>query len=194
MESRVVRMTDELQKKGADYKKLEDQHFKNVNLMKEAEERARAEVENREKIEVELIELKEKVRKLESECISSIGKAREEGKEEGKAEGKILGQEAAMEEARTQFQMVYNSGFRQGWKSALNKTGQPESSELFLRSNTPIPYPEEGLKDSDDEAEEEEEEDDGEGEEERGPDSIQEDSQPASIEKATDAPGPTSSL
>ena len=75
MEASVIRMTDELQKKGADYKKLEDQHFKNVNVMKEAEERARAEVENREKIEVELAELKEKVKKLESECISSIGKA-----------------------------------------------------------------------------------------------------------------------
>jgi hypothetical protein len=194
MESRVVRMTEELQKKGADYKKLEDQHFRNVNLMKEAEERARAEVENRERVEVELTELKEKVRKLESECIASIGKAREEGKEEGKAEGKILGQEAAMDEARTQFRMVYNSGFRQGWKSALNKTGQPESSELFLRSNTPLPYPKEGLKDSEDEAEEEEEEDDSEGEEGRGPDSMQEDSQPAPTEEATDAPGPTSSL
>jgi hypothetical protein len=44
MESKVVRMTEKLQKKGADYKKLEDQHFKNVNLMKEAEERARAEM------------------------------------------------------------------------------------------------------------------------------------------------------
>jgi hypothetical protein len=91
--------------------------------------------------------------------------------------------------------MVYNSGFRQGWKSALTKTGQPESSELFLRSNTPIPYPEEGFKDSEDEAEEEEgeeEENDAEGEEGRGSDSVQEDSQPAPTEGATDAPGPTS--
>jgi flagellar biosynthesis/type III secretory pathway protein FliH len=71
--------------------------------MKEAEEQARAEVENRKKMEVELTELKEKVQKLESECIASIGQARIEGKEEGKAEGKALGYEAAMEEARTQF-------------------------------------------------------------------------------------------
>ncbi len=70
MESRVVRITKELQKKGADYKKLEDQHFKNVNIMKEAEGRAKAEVENREKMEVEITELKEKLRKLESECIT----------------------------------------------------------------------------------------------------------------------------
>ena len=43
--------------------------------MKEAEEQARVEMKNKEKIEVELAELKEKVKKLESECISSIGKA-----------------------------------------------------------------------------------------------------------------------
>ena len=203
MESRVVKMTQELQKKGADYKKLEDQHFINVNLMKEAEERARTEVENRKRAEVELTELKENIKKLESECLASLGKAREEGKEEGKAEGKILGHESAMEEARTQFRMVYNTGFRRGWKSALTKTEQPETSELFLRSNTPIPYPEEGLKDSDNEVqeeegeeEEEEEEDDGgeEGEEGTGPDRMQEVPQPAPTEKATDAPGPSSGL
>jgi hypothetical protein len=181
MVSRVVKMTQELQKNGPDYKRLEDQHFINVNLMKEAEERARTEVENRKRAEVELTELKEKVRKLESECLASLGKAREEGKEEGKAKGKILGHESAMEEARTQFRMVYNISFWRGWKSALTKTKQPETSELFLRSNTPIPYPEEGLKDSDNEAqeeegeeeEEEEEEDDG-GEEGTGPDRMQE--------------------
>ena len=95
-------------------------------------------MENRKKMEVELTELKEKVWKLESECIASIEQARIEGKKEGKAEGKALGYDTAMEEARTKFRMVYNSGFRQGWKSALKKT-EPESSELFLRSNTPIP-------------------------------------------------------
>ena len=56
MESRVFRITEELQKKGADYKKLEDQHFRNIKLMKEAEEQARAEVENKKKMEVELTE------------------------------------------------------------------------------------------------------------------------------------------
>jgi hypothetical protein len=194
MESRVIKMTEELQKKGADYKRLEDQHFINVNLMKEAEERARTEVENRKRAEVELTELKEKVRKLESECLASLGKAREEGKEEGKAEGKILRHESAMEEARTQFRMVYNTGFRRGWKSALTKTEQPETSELFLRSNTPIPYPEEGLRNSEDEPEGEEEEEEGEddeGKEGRGPDSVPEGSQHAPTEEAIDAPGPT---
>jgi hypothetical protein len=98
-----------------------------------------------------------------------------------------------MEEARTQFRMVYNTGFRRGWKSAMTKTKQPETSELFLRSNTPIPYPEEGLRNSEDEAEGEgeEEEDDDEEEEGRRPDSVTEGSQPAPTEGAVDAPGPS---
>ncbi len=106
----------------------------------------------------------------------------------------MLGKEETMDEARTQFQMVYNSGFRHGWKSALSKTGQPETSELFLRTNTPLPYPTAGLKNSDDETEEEDDEDDGEDEEEGGPDRVQESSQPKLIEKATDVPGPAPSL
>jgi hypothetical protein len=192
MESRVVRMTEELQKKGADYKRLEDQHFINVNMMKEAEERVRDEMENRKRAKVELAEQKEKVRKLESEYLASLGKVREDGKEEGKAEGKKLGFESAMEEARTQFRMVYNTGFRRGWKSALTKTEQPETSELFLRSNTPIPYPEEGLRNSEDEAEGEgEEEDDDDEEEGRRPDSVAEVSQPVPTEGAIDAPSPS---
>ena len=194
METKVVNMTQELQKKGADYKRLEDQHFINVNLMKEAEERARTEEEKRKKIEVELAEQKEKVRKLESECIATIERARLSRIEEGKIEGKKLGHDGAMEEAKTQFQIVYNSGFMQGWKSALTKTGQPETSELFLRSNTPIPYPEEGLKNSEDEAEgeeEDEEEDDEEGGEAGRPDSVPKSSQPAPTEGAVDAPGPS---
>ena len=111
------------------------------------------------------MELREKVRKLESECLASLKKSIEDGKVQGRIEGKKLGYEGAMVEARTQFRMVYNTSFRKGWKSALTKTEQPETSELFLRSNTPIPYPKEGLKDSDNEAqeegEEEEEDDDG---------------------------------
>jgi hypothetical protein len=46
----------------------------------------------------------------------------------------------------------------------LNKAEVPEESELFLRPNTPLLYPNAGLKDMDDEAEEEdedEEEEDG---------------------------------
>ena len=99
MEARVIRMTNKLQKKDAEheekmaevlanatanYKKLEDQHFKNVNVMKEVEEQARTEAANRERMEGELAEMKEKVKKLESKCILLIGKVREEGKAEGK--------------------------------------------------------------------------------------------------------------
>jgi precorrin isomerase len=68
-------MTKALASATTNYKKLEDQHFKNVNIMKEAEERARTEVAKREKIEGEMAEMKEKMKKLESECILSIGKA-----------------------------------------------------------------------------------------------------------------------
>ena len=184
-------MTDELQKKSADYKRLEEQHFININSMKVAEDMARAEAESRKKAKAELTTLREKVMKLESECIANLGKAREEGLVEGKIEGKKLGHEAAMEEARTQFRMVFNTGFRQGWKSALNKTEQPETSELFLRSNTPLPYPEEGLNQSEDEAEEEgEEEEDDEDEEGGGaPGNAVESSHPVRTEKTEDAPG-----
>ncbi len=39
-------------------------------------------------MEAEITEIREKMRKLESGCILSIGKAREEGIEEGMAKGK----------------------------------------------------------------------------------------------------------
>lgn len=94
-----------------------------------------------------------------------------------------------MDEARTQFQMVYNSGFRHRQKSALNKTEQPETSKLFLRANTPLPYPAEGLKDSNDEDEEEGDEGEEAAEEEGEPDKSQEESRPAPSEMATNAPG-----
>ena len=66
-----------------------------------------------------------------------------------------------MGEVKAQFQMVYNSGFRHGWKSAMKKTEQLETSDLFLRTNTPLLYPEVGLKDSEDEADEEDKEEEG---------------------------------
>ena len=52
---------------------------------------------------------------------------------------------------------MYNSAFRDGWKSALNKIEVLETSELFLQANTLLLYPIAGLKDMDDEADEEEE-------------------------------------
>ena len=206
-------MTDELQKKSADYKKLEDQHFVNINMMKEtetlaraeaesrkkAEALARAEEENRKKAKAELAELREKVRKLESECIASIEKAIEDGKVLGRVEGEKSGYEGAMDEAKTQFRMVFNTGFRKGWKSALTRAEQPATSELFLRSNTPIPYPEEGLQDSDNEASkageeeaDEEDEEDEEDDEVTGTGRPQEAPESVSVEAAADVPGPSS--
>ena len=63
-----------------------------------------------------------------------------------------------MGEVKAQFQTMYNSGFRDGWKSALNKVEVPRESELFLWANTPLPYPIAGLKDTDEEDEDEDEE------------------------------------
>uniref|UniRef100_A0A2N9H5F3 Uncharacterized protein n=1 Tax=Fagus sylvatica TaxID=28930 RepID=A0A2N9H5F3_FAGSY len=86
-----------------------------------------------------------KVKTLEAECIRPIGQAQEDGKQEIKGE------------VRAQLQEVFNGGFRDGWKSALRKADIPSSSDLYLRSNTPLPYPQAGLKESDDENEEDEE-------------------------------------
>jgi hypothetical protein len=50
----------------------------------------------------------------------------------------------------------------------LRKADVPDSSDLYLRSSTPLPYPEASLKDSDDEDEEDEEDEaqEAEGEQE----------------------------
>ncbi len=115
MEARVFRLTEKLQKKDVEheksmsevlevaannYKTLEDEHFKNITIMKEAEERARTEEAKRAQMEAEITEIREKMRKLESECILSIGKAQEEGIEEGMAKGKELGKERAMDKVK----------------------------------------------------------------------------------------------
>jgi hypothetical protein len=49
--------------------------------MKDAEEKARTEAEQKAKFEAEVAELKEKVRLLEAECVKSIGLARDKGGE-----------------------------------------------------------------------------------------------------------------
>ena len=116
--------------------------------MKEAEERAKTEAEQRAKMEAEVALLQEKVKLLEAECIQSIGKAREEGKQE------------VMAEVKAQLQGVFNHGFRDRWKSALRKADVPSSLNMYMRSSTPLPYPEAGLKESDDEDEDEEDEED----------------------------------
>ncbi len=98
------------------------------------------------------------MKELQSECVLLLDKAHKEGMEEGLTKGKELGREGAMDEVKAQFKMVYNSKFRHGWKSTLNKTEQPETSDFFLRANTPLPYPNAGLKNSNDEGDEEDEE------------------------------------
>jgi vacuolar-type H+-ATPase subunit I/STV1 len=70
----------------ADYAKLEQEHHSMINKMKDAEEKAKTKAEQKAKFEAEVLELKEKVRLLEAECIQSIGLAREEGKQEGQRE------------------------------------------------------------------------------------------------------------
>ena len=183
MEARVYRLTEKLQKSSAEheeamsevlkvagdnYKRLEGEHFRNVSIMKETEERARTKETKRAKAETEVAEIQEKMKELESECVRRLGNAHKEGMEEGLKKGKELGREGAMDEVATQFKLVYNSGFRHGWKSALSKTEQPETSDLFLRTNTPLPYPNAGLKNSDDEGDEEDKEEGEEGAEEEG--------------------------
>ena len=111
MEVRVFRLTEKLQKKDAkheknmsevlenatnNYKKLEDEHFKNINIMKETEVRARTEETKRAKAKAEIADIKEKMKKLKVECLLSIGKAHKEGL----VKGKELEKERAMEEVK----------------------------------------------------------------------------------------------
>ena len=200
MEARVFRLTEKLQKKDVkheknmsevlenatnNYKKLEDEHFKNINIMKETEVRARTEETKRAKAKAEIADIKEKMKKLKVECLLSIGKAHKEGL----VKGKELEKERAMEEVKAQFKMVYNSRFRHGWKSALSKTEQPETSDLFLHANTALPYPDAGLKNSDDVADEEDDEGEEEAEEIQGEkDRPQESVQPELTDRTPDVP------
>lgn len=62
------------------YKNLEQEYFRTLNVMKEAEEKARTEAALLAQFETEVTQLWEKVKKLESECIQAIGEAQEDGK------------------------------------------------------------------------------------------------------------------
>ena len=191
METRVFRITKALQNKDAEhaksmakvlesaasyYKSLEGEHSKNLNTMKEAKEKARVEATKRAQLEEEMAQMKEKVRKLETECIQAIGKAREEGKEE------------VMGEVKAQLQLVHNSGFRDGWKFSLKKIEISTESEHFLRANTPLPYPNVGLKDTNDEANDEDDYEEEDGEELGGPNNQPRGSHPELTDRTADAP------
>ena len=86
------------------YGNLENQLHETINKMKDAEEKARTESDQKAKAEAELEQLKEKVNLLESKCVRSIGEAREEGKREGKAAGKL----SILNEVKEQIELVYN--------------------------------------------------------------------------------------
>jgi hypothetical protein len=160
MESRVLDVENALKAKDSDhvkamaeveenatteYGKLEQEHHNMINKMKDAEDKARTEVELRAKLEAEVSELREKV-----------DLAREEGKQ--------AGQQELMDQVKTDFQGVFNRGFRDGWKLALKKAKVPCSLRWFLRDETPLPYPEAGLRNSDTEDEDNEDDEDEEGE------------------------------
>uniref|UniRef100_A0A2N9IYU3 Uncharacterized protein n=1 Tax=Fagus sylvatica TaxID=28930 RepID=A0A2N9IYU3_FAGSY len=89
-------MSEMLRAAGENHKKLEDELSRNVNLMKEAEERARTEETKRAQAEAEIAKIQEKMKELEAECISRLGNAHKEGMEEGLKKGKELGKEGAM--------------------------------------------------------------------------------------------------
>jgi hypothetical protein len=141
-----------------DYGDLEKKHFETIRLMKDAEDRARSESEQKVKLESELAQSLEKIRTLEAEYLRSLGKTLESGKKEGKQE--------AWGEIKDQIQGVYNRSFRDGWKAALKKVDTPDSSDLLLRENTPLPYPNAGLRESDKEDEDSDDDEDEEDEEE----------------------------
>ena len=132
------------------YGKVEKQLQEATSKLKDAEEKVRSESEQREKAEAELAPLHDRIRRLESECCQSIEKARIDGIREGRAEG----DQRILDEVADQLELVYNRSFRDGWKATLTKTGTSTTSDLFLRENTPLPFPQVDLKASDDEAEE----------------------------------------
>lgn len=86
-EEHAKAMANMVDESTANYKKLEKEHYNKINKTKDAGEKARAEAEMRSKAEVEVSELKEKVKLLEAECVKSIGLAREKGIQVGKLAG-----------------------------------------------------------------------------------------------------------
>uniref|UniRef100_A0A2N9I1G6 Uncharacterized protein n=1 Tax=Fagus sylvatica TaxID=28930 RepID=A0A2N9I1G6_FAGSY len=131
-------MSDTLRAASENLKKLEDEISKKANLMKEVEERARAEATKRSEAEAEVARLQERMGKLESECISRLNKAHQEGVkegeqkgiEEGLQKGKALGREGAMGEVATQFQLDYKIlTMKEAKKGGVDEEEEEEGEE-----------------------------------------------------------------
>ncbi len=73
-------MAEVLESAVSNYKTLEEEHFRTLNTMKEAEELARSKASKRASVEEEMAQIKQKMRELEAKCVRSISQAREDGK------------------------------------------------------------------------------------------------------------------